>query len=78
MTWVGPLLTAQAAGQLSALEVWDTVLACADCSDPLPVVEHLLAALGLPIPAPDLAPDLPTWLDEPIVVLNDDEMAQVI
>jgi hypothetical protein len=67
-------LTAHASGQLSALEVWDTVLACADCADPRPVVQHLLAALGVPeIPA-----ELPAWLDEPIVVLSDEEMAQVL
>ncbi len=78
MTWVAPLLTAQAQGYLSPVEVWDVVLACADERHPAAVVAHCLTGLGLAAPAvlaaaPVESASVPArheTNDEPIVILD--------
>lgn len=49
MTWVQPLLEAERAGYLSAIEVWETLLGCADVDDPGRVARFVLRTLGWPV-----------------------------
>jgi|GEM_PF-4430477 len=74
MTWVAPLLIAQAQGYLSPVEVWDVVLACADERHPAALVAHCLTGLGLVVPAVPVecapAPARNDTNDEPVVILD--------